>query len=599
MSALAYPPLNRAESEIRVLALGPGFLGEPIVCKLDTVSLGSFIEYEALSYTWGETTLCREIVVNGSPVSISENAFVALMHLRNENSVRRVWIDAICINQLNDSERAHQVKMMKDIYQRSTRVLVWLGPARRESDSGLDLLVDLCRKTSLASQNRTGVPTQNFQELPVAPLRALMDLLRRPYWRRVWIIQETAVATLEPLIGCGQRWLSWNTWKNGLIHIYAYDTSGESRNFTEDIDLDHEMILPDLGLCNRFFDLDWIRAVTGHKRGDKKLEPRNLQEILHFSRGRESLDPRDRIYAVLGLIRSSENLCPLELIDVDYSKSLRHIYSEVANFALRTEKNLDILFFRNHLRHAHFPSWLPDFSSTSNKYPSLKPKQLNIWSASRHTMSEPPWAPDRSPKLSDDFSALLVSGRLVDTIDRVLDLRGIRTDPLAIFHQIRLFALPNTQKTNETTNLFYVEEALWRTLLGNLDLHGRVPSPSAFRHAFTKLLYQELSQLPDHSADASQVNKFLLATTFTISHSNVMPHRRLFITRTGRFGLGPPDCESEDIVSLLWSYSMPTILRSSATSHEFVGNAYVHGMMNGEDVPSSIDDLDWINLEIQ
>jgi len=39
-----------------------------------------------------------------------------------------LWIDALSIDQSNDSEKGPQVAMMGAIYQLATRVIAWLGP---------------------------------------------------------------------------------------------------------------------------------------------------------------------------------------------------------------------------------------------------------------------------------------------------------------------------------------------------------------------------------------------------------------------------------------------------------------------------------------
>jgi Heterokaryon incompatibility protein (HET) len=212
----AYQPIGKAASEIRILNLHPGMFDEPLVATLTIEPLSSVTDYEALSYAWGNANLRQEILLNDSHFSITENAATALNHLRREDTVRRIWIDAVCINQLDNNERLHQVQHMDEIYRSASRVLVWLGPALQNSDSGINLLRELAHLVNLANR----VPTQKFDELPVGPLRALLHILDRPYWKRTWIVQEVAVALSDPVIGCGHQWLDWNTWKDGVFQLY-------------------------------------------------------------------------------------------------------------------------------------------------------------------------------------------------------------------------------------------------------------------------------------------------------------------------------------------------------------------------------------------
>jgi hypothetical protein len=88
-------------------------------------------DYVALSYTWGDASVTREIFVDDIPVSVTVNLYAALLQLRDHSRVRqgfRIWVDALCINQADLVERAVQVARMKEIYERAWHVVVWLGP---------------------------------------------------------------------------------------------------------------------------------------------------------------------------------------------------------------------------------------------------------------------------------------------------------------------------------------------------------------------------------------------------------------------------------------------------------------------------------------
>ncbi|KAF6813396.1 heterokaryon incompatibility protein [Colletotrichum plurivorum] len=116
--------------QIRVLVLHPGRKSEPLVCDLSTIDLvgaGGAATFEALSYVWGYRLLGRSITVNGQSFNITRNLHDALLHLRRPNISRRLWIDALCINQVDLNERATQVSQMGDIYRLASRIIVWLG----------------------------------------------------------------------------------------------------------------------------------------------------------------------------------------------------------------------------------------------------------------------------------------------------------------------------------------------------------------------------------------------------------------------------------------------------------------------------------------
>ena len=72
-------------------------------------------------------------------LSITKDLPQALRHLRRQKFSRTLWIDQICINQINLDERSAQVTIMGEIYRHANRVVVWLGPAKDDSDLAMHL----------------------------------------------------------------------------------------------------------------------------------------------------------------------------------------------------------------------------------------------------------------------------------------------------------------------------------------------------------------------------------------------------------------------------------------------------------------------------
>jgi hypothetical protein len=106
--------LNDAAREIRLLTLSL-----PRMRNLSRASFGQARptqSYEALSYAWGNTTSPYVISLNGVDFNVGENLFHAFSHLREYDVERVLWVDAICINQSEISERNHQVQQMAYIY---------------------------------------------------------------------------------------------------------------------------------------------------------------------------------------------------------------------------------------------------------------------------------------------------------------------------------------------------------------------------------------------------------------------------------------------------------------------------------------------------
>ncbi|OCL03408.1 HET-domain-containing protein, partial [Glonium stellatum] len=117
--------------EFRILKLHPGKFNDPLEASFQRGSLGNTAAYSALSYVWGDTFLKEIIFVSGSTqkidLALTLNLATILRKIRLEHSSRLIWVDALCINQNDVSERSHQVSMMADIYKNADEVLIWLG----------------------------------------------------------------------------------------------------------------------------------------------------------------------------------------------------------------------------------------------------------------------------------------------------------------------------------------------------------------------------------------------------------------------------------------------------------------------------------------
>lgn len=142
-----YEPLPGAD-HTRVLDLEPSIdRGAPLRGKLRTVQLyHDYYPYEAMSYTWGEPVFSQILYVTTTNdldeprvLRITSNLADLLQQMRYQLHTRTFWIDAICINQLDNEEKSNQIPMMMSIYRRAFQVNIWLGH-RPEEEAILRLL---------------------------------------------------------------------------------------------------------------------------------------------------------------------------------------------------------------------------------------------------------------------------------------------------------------------------------------------------------------------------------------------------------------------------------------------------------------------------
>lgn len=121
------PHLPLKRDEVRILVLYPGHFDDVLQAHLQPASLSSTGDYEAISYVWGKSTQEREIHLNSVPFGITSSLHSALWAFRHTTEARRLWADAICINQEDLLERNEQVDKMGRVYSQAKSVLIWLG----------------------------------------------------------------------------------------------------------------------------------------------------------------------------------------------------------------------------------------------------------------------------------------------------------------------------------------------------------------------------------------------------------------------------------------------------------------------------------------
>ena len=129
-----------APDHIRLITILPGERGSAIKLGIEHADINSHPKYECLSYAWGTDGPDRSITINDSSLFVTATLYVALEHLRHASQERKIWIDAICINQKDIAERNSQVAIMRKIYKNATRVVVWIGPATESSEQAMEFL---------------------------------------------------------------------------------------------------------------------------------------------------------------------------------------------------------------------------------------------------------------------------------------------------------------------------------------------------------------------------------------------------------------------------------------------------------------------------
>ena len=323
-----YQPLPTASS-IRILILQPAVQPSArLECRLETISLDGDARkcavYDALSYAWGEDPRDRPLCCgpDGGTVFMAKNCEAALRRLRSRREFRSLWIDVVCINQRDDDERSAQVQQMGRIYASASRVLVYLGEHSNNSVVAMNYL----RRRAVAGPYATKRP----RDLSPGERKALLDLLARPWFNRVWVIQEVAMAqTVEAL--CGPHSVPWDTFWNLVC------------------DMDIESAVSRL-------NPPYVLSIRMHSRSYQRA----LWQLLCRTRYCASTDPKDKYFALLSMTSSTG------FPEIDYSQDVASLYTKLALYLLNTLK-LDYLPAVQHCSKPNLdtsldiPSWVPNW----------------------------------------------------------------------------------------------------------------------------------------------------------------------------------------------------------------------------------------------
>ena len=182
MSPVLYKPIV-SDTEIRLLRLFPG---EGILCaELVHVDLQHNPVYETISYTWGNPEDEEDISINNVVTKIRPNlsAFLRRLRVSCPSTGRLLWVDGLCINQMDLSEKSNQVARMDKTFSKAKIVLSWVG----EHADGSETLFKPYSRGSFSVLK----PSRRAQLHRWATWLPFLD---RPYWTRTWIVQELILA---------------------------------------------------------------------------------------------------------------------------------------------------------------------------------------------------------------------------------------------------------------------------------------------------------------------------------------------------------------------------------------------------------------------
>jgi len=568
-----------SEDHIRLIRIYPPDPERPtrVFMTWRIVRLDEAPEYNALSYTWGPP-LANPIPLKGT--RITQNLLDCFLRLIYA-APGLWWIDALCINQDDHNEKNHQVKMMESIYGKAQTVWVWLGIDDEDTVPALQILRKLCKHVRKGYIPRPIGFYDEELEIFGLPKRdeaswiSLMKFVSRPYFERIWVLQELIVAKEGITVMCGRYVLPW---KDMVLAIAFIELSGWTVPLSQ-------LLVP----RHPHLKFNAFRLVSTVLVLKDDLQKESLEYFIGFTRGFRSTDPRDQIIALLGLV-SPQDESAWE-IEPDYGQDVAEFFRDITGKVIMGSRSFDLLLDvedRSERKVHSLVSWVPDYSvGVHNR------GRVENYNAAGGTSFSGRWAP-RS-------NVLRVQAKMVDEVHLVADYASefglsIQTLLMSWFEMAAraasiaayewLFRLRNTHSPIDEQF-----EQFWRTMIGNRTEEEYPVSSEYLKHFLAFILPTLAEELGNKSTGkawsidystlfidlARQGDGVLYSTVF---YKNTA-RKVFFITKTGRMGLGPKSLQPGDQVAILRGGHYIYFLRKSQ-QYEFMGHGYVHGLMNGE-----------------
>jgi hypothetical protein len=550
---------------IRILVVEPGKNQDRIVCHLQLCSIRQgYPEYEALSYVWGNSKDRIDIICNSKDIRVTRNLGEALQRVRLADRPRLIWVDALCINQRNVEERGHQVRLMSLIYRKANNVLIWAGrDENRYASSAFSLIRQIANNEEShpdtldsSNPNRCGCKSMasdsqgKEMSLTTSPSwESLKAFFKIPWLRRLWVLQEVVLSSSAVMMW-GDTEIPWE-----LVGIAS-----------KRIQDDHQ-------LWNAVDERTGIgNAYLMHSLRNPTHAAYSFRILLQRSRRFEATEPKDRIFAVLGL--PTTDTAPdkgVLFLEPDYTLSVFQLYFKVAKRVIEQERNLGLLSAVQHGPSIDegLPTWVPRWDRFS----------INILAGvdgRSHAAAAglPEHKVEFAPK---NLGSLMTQGLELDTIARATDTMSEED-----FQNAASFSnvwIRRAHRIFGQYNQSHLEALCWTMTAGKDWADEPIQDTPSHWADFAAWWVQASDKTPNSNVlTAAQAGT---AERFVVAASDCWD-RRLFVTRKGYLGLGPEALREQDLVCILTGGPVPYVLRKVDQHYQFVGESYVYGIMKDE-----------------
>jgi Heterokaryon incompatibility protein (HET) len=481
-------------------------------------------------------------------------------------------------NQNNIPERGTQVSQMKGIYQNSKSTIIWLGPDSEQprardakiainkiSDAVCDSLGIAVPELSKIGDVYNNVVFKNREKLPPPEsfhlgtdlsLDALIWLYSRPYFARVWVVQEI-YANNARMVHCGEEEINWDRLQLVACYFIANTAWSKQYGFTKT----KSWYVAKMSSVGFSFSENW-------------------PQMLYLASNFASTDSRDQVFGLRGLMKIGPGA---DLLMPDYSKSLLEVYRDSVEAALMDYQNTDILNYATGSKMQ--VSWVPEWNHAMLfRNPFRLGKKLPFKPAGA---TKAVWAIDKQS------NALYLTGKIIDRIKYVEGYKENYFDTIVSENDtLRLrqnwTRILNTVEKSSPQVPFAKDllTAIATSFSFGLDENTDPGDETIFLFNFIAYLKTILTE--------DSFNKYIpvgltkdatkgAAETFgkPVWDFNY-PESTFFITEMGVIGCSADINRVGDVVFAALGSVYPFILRPAADHFTLKGFSYVYGHMYGE-----------------
>ena len=396
-----YSTLKKPD-HIRLLLLHPRFGFRPVSGSMVDGPFMRLLFYEAISYTWGSPERTEEIMVDGCRMMVTKSVYEVLATLSSQFLPQLLWIDAICIDQVNDEEKEQQVPLMDKIYSNALFTTVFLGQSplpdstiAKRTDGILayqfDGIVppdDQTRKhfetarLTMSTFNefnilkspleRSGKTMYNLYENFLSPSsrskqwQALITFLQHPWFARVWVVQEVALSE-HVQVRYGDETIEWRIMASAIEMIHNLRHFRLWLEWSHNVQIRHaeHSSLYNIMRMNKLKERLWPTEKYSYAK--EVTITHVLAESTYF----KATNPRDQVYGLMSICGKKNAL------KIDYQASVESVYMAAAK-ELIEKRSLGLLFGLagignriNGEETLELPSWVPDWTNAP-KYDRIK-----------------------------------------------------------------------------------------------------------------------------------------------------------------------------------------------------------------------------------